>query len=33
MFNRVGLHVGAAIKPADVQPATLQASVAKLMTI
>jgi 1-acyl-sn-glycerol-3-phosphate acyltransferase len=32
MFSRVGLNVGEALQPQDVQPATLQASVAKLMT-
>jgi 1-acyl-sn-glycerol-3-phosphate acyltransferase len=31
MFSSVGLNVGAAIQPADVQPATLQARVAKLL--
>jgi 1-acyl-sn-glycerol-3-phosphate acyltransferase len=31
VFSRVGLNVGAAIKPADVQPATLQARVATLL--
>jgi 1-acyl-sn-glycerol-3-phosphate acyltransferase len=33
MFSRVGLNVGAAIPPADVQPAALQANVAKLATL
>jgi 1-acyl-sn-glycerol-3-phosphate acyltransferase len=31
MFSRVGLNVGEAMQPADVQPALLQARVAKLM--
>jgi 1-acyl-sn-glycerol-3-phosphate acyltransferase len=33
VFSRVGLNVGAAVQPADVQPATLQATVAKLTTM
>ena len=33
VFSRVGLNVGAAVQPADVQPATLQATVAKLATM
>ena len=33
VFSRVGLNVGAAIQPADVQPAALQANVAKLATL
>jgi 1-acyl-sn-glycerol-3-phosphate acyltransferase len=33
VFSRVGLNVGAAVQPANVQPATLQATVAKLTTM